>query len=411
MIEAPPTSLHIDLKTQELAQAFKALGVVTPSEPSIARGAILLGTLGLDNVNPSVPTLNALHRALFEAVKGGKKDASSDGIIYNYPNDPKQLPPALYVKVYKDEEPVPCGEKAKKALQRFSRVSFQRNSATGLAKAKAMAMAPMMVPSPQSDLSQQFGLFLTQFQQQMQSSMRLMGMEPSSSHDNSASSRELSCFVPRAKSALHLPAAQAASPSAIGAPIAEPPSEPLPIEEPEDHLASDFHTADVPPHKSSTLEEEMKNQMKEALAARNAQKKTDENGSGKPKKKKNRLKEAALLSAKATSTKPAAATKACATSILKRPAAAIGACSHKRACAAAPKASAGRRPPLVEGTKDNPPPTTYYKSGKVVHSFSKNGFRVWRSCDPNLRADEKCFKWTEGKAKAWAAALNHLDSL
>ena len=55
------TSVGIAVKSLHVANLFAALEVTTASEPSIARVAVVLATIGLGNVVPSVDTLHTLH--------------------------------------------------------------------------------------------------------------------------------------------------------------------------------------------------------------------------------------------------------------------------------------------------------------------------------------------------------------
>ena len=55
------TSVDIGVKSLHVANLFAALEVTTASEPSIARVAVVLATIGLGNVVPSVDTLHTLH--------------------------------------------------------------------------------------------------------------------------------------------------------------------------------------------------------------------------------------------------------------------------------------------------------------------------------------------------------------
>ncbi len=62
-------NMDIALKSQHIANLFAALEATVANEPSVARAAVVLATIGLSNIAPSVDTLHTLHVHLNAAVK------------------------------------------------------------------------------------------------------------------------------------------------------------------------------------------------------------------------------------------------------------------------------------------------------------------------------------------------------
>ena len=85
------TSVDIGVKSLHVANLFAALEVTTASEPSIARAAVVLATIGLANVVPSVDTLHNLHIHLTAGVKAasaGRAPAFAPLLVY--PLEPRR---------------------------------------------------------------------------------------------------------------------------------------------------------------------------------------------------------------------------------------------------------------------------------------------------------------------------------
>jgi hypothetical protein len=86
-------NVDIAVKSQHTANLFSALGVTVASEPSVARAAVVIATIGLPNISPSVDTLHNLHVHLKAAIKLASHDrARVFSHLLVYPQAPQTFP-------------------------------------------------------------------------------------------------------------------------------------------------------------------------------------------------------------------------------------------------------------------------------------------------------------------------------
>ena len=404
------TSVDIGVKSLHVANLFAALEVTTASEPSIARAAVVLATIGLANVVPSVDTLHNLHihlKAGVKAASAGRAPAFAPLLVY--PVSPADLPLERLVHAFGTVRPAGCPLDVKNHLTRLMKIRFQRASATGVNTPIRGGCAGHVVTSPTAATSPQLEQVLATMSTTIQALAQVMHRGGSAfgvvADNGGASSRMLSGFVPRASRPLQLPwapdhALAAAADNEAALPPAEEPLIPRAL----------FYEPMTPvvPEDPQNAVDVMRAAMHEAATGR---------GRGAGAKRSRGAKKQGLVAAARNVALHEGADEELRDEEEEDEAESAGEAPMKRP--ASMRKKEGRKnhmlrpsppPPVMNGTEANPPETVFYNGGKIRMSFSKKSYRCFAALSCKNPID-KSFYWSDGgKDAAWSKALDHIDN-
>jgi hypothetical protein len=437
----PNDAIDIAIKTQHFANLFMALECMYADESSRGRAAILLGTIGLNNANPTVDTLHHLHNDLADAINNLRKGFTPKfPHLPSFPTDVAALGDERLTHAYADVRPMAPPNDVKLHLQRFVRVPFLRSTASGVSRGARAGRNPRSdqsstATSQSSELLDSVRTLLQGFQD-MAAGRRAPSLRDRADAggdvrggSRDTMNRSLTGFDRRQPLPLtnggsfmdglkDTPGKRSQSPMDGGR---EP--------------AGRSRTRSV--RRSRTRSRDRRRRDEARVRSPN---RTDDHPSALADAAATAAAVAAAVAAKRKATKPCgkkkdhvrAAAKAAAKSgglkddeesectredesetdsdneasklaLKRKPAAA-------RAVRPASLAKEFKdRPKVMDGTEANPPATLFWGGGKLTMSFSKKGYRSFPDLSVGNPVD-RCFKWaTYGSKKlAWSAALDHI---
>jgi len=442
--ELASASIDISVKTNFLAEVYADLGCFHACEPSIARGAIILGTHGIGSNTATANTLHNLHLDLKQALTYIREERASTfrfGYIKQYPDDPLELPQDRLTHAYGDVMPVAPSIQMKTCIHRLSQLKFMRSSSKALRETPPPTSTGFRIPSGSQAMDPNATLITSCFkhlsEQMMQMNRGMLGngddrdrrdgvrderyvqdRSPGRSQcgHQRPSSRSMHGFTPRVEdqrargtnsrtsSPRDSDGSRSLSPhaqeSTINGKVAledRKDKKDVPSKHNDDEASDGSHTELLDPVKAQR--EKMKailSEGREAAAdsrkkAKAAAKAAAKETADLPIPKKTRKAAAVADAAKAAGAKCGAAGKG----VAKRPAAA-GAAGGARL----------ERPPLL--TEEHT--TVWYMGGKIQKSCTKGGFRTFAK-HPN--PVDKVIRW-ENNTKAahqaaWDEALDYIE--
>ncbi len=407
-LEIGDPRLDIAVKPDMLAAVFGGNGCFFPSEPSVARGAVLLATVGLGIQVTNVSTLHTLHEDLKRAIVNMREQQAHNypfARIHQYPDSPLELPQDRPNHAYGDLRPVEPNTSIKIIMNRTMQLKFQRNSAKGLRGCPQTPAAAAPAADSMKDTVRMFKEMMGEF---LAASGRQAlgngGQGPSgtpgascNSHDGRPNANESQHkkqgFVPRVSE--ESPSNAAAS-QRTGEPQLAIGDAPIDLEA-KDGKTREMDKGNAPEGAASmsSLEVDPVKAQREAMhagrkAATAARKKAkDDADVGPAKKKSKRIANAAAEEA--------------------------GVASAKARVAVAPEGSGGwyhkvpdKRPLVLLEEKG----IAWHMGAKITVSDPKQGYRCFAK-HPN--PSDKLFRWSSpskpNKQKAWNAALSHIEKI
>ena len=416
-------NIDICVKVQQLTNLFSALDIRTTTEPSAARGAIILATVGLQNISPTANTLHNLHVDLKKAIKTtGALTPRKFPPLHVDPITVNELGEERLTHAFGDTRPATCLMDVRNHLIRLSRVAFQRETGAGVTSQSARrgSSAHSSIGETESPRVAQMMDTMNSTLQALVSCMQQRGgvaigdahPPPSPGEYSGAASRGLSGFVRRA-SMPELPwnsPSSAASHNAGGAALEQT----MPgVHRPNSEAGAGAGTgvgAEAHNGAADSQIERMREEMHAAAitASKGGSKPRGRGGRGRGRGKANAVL-AAALSGRGSAVDDEGEDEEVDDDEppqSKRPA------GHKKRPAASvkPHALAGiPHPPMMNGTVANPPDTVYYNGGKITMSFSKKSYRCFANLTVKNPSD-RSFYWADGgKEAAWERALAHID--